>query len=1808
MRLMTRPRLTTRTCAQAVLALATLISAVPTAWAQTLSATTLSFGNIAINTPSTPKIVIVTNSQTVPLAINSITTSGDFAESSKCPIAPQTLVAGATCQISVTFIPTVLSAETGSLAVNDNASTSPQTVQMSGTGVPPVTLSPASYNLGNQAVNTIGAAHNVVVTNYLTVPVTLTSAGVSGPFTASNNCPLPPNTLAGRATCIILVAFAPTAVGAATGTLTVNDSAANSPQTMQLTGTGIAPVSFSPAAWTFPVQLVNTSSTAETFTFKNLQTVPLSITGISTSSNFAQTSTCPVSPNTLAAGLSCTISVTFSPTVLGAAAGNLMVTDSASTSPQVIKLAGTGGLPGLTTISVTPANSTLFAGTQEQLTATANFANGSTLNITNLLNWSSSVPSYAQISSTGMVQALAPGQAIILVTGYEKDTFEATVQVVEPAVTSIVVTPGQPTQPAGAYEQFSAILHYSNHTTNDSTSAVSWSSSVPAVATVSPSGLASASSPGSTTIKASLGSLTGSTVLTVSQPACTAPPAGLTGWWTGDGNVVDLAGNNSGTLQNGSAHVSGEVAQAFAFAGNSSSSVLVNSPVYSPTAGTLMFWFMSTGGGALTGSSAGAQNQGPGFLVDSGGNLDWEFGNLPFQSVGHVNPNQWYHVALTYAASNSEINVSVYLNGVLVAEAVADGNVSWNPQVAFGAYLGGQQPSFVGSMDEIAVFNKALTAAQIRQIYSAFSAGMCKPVLQTIAINPANPNLAPGLTFPFDAVGTYSNATTHDVTTSANWSTANANVATIGLSGVATGIATGSTTVSAALGSVQGSTTLNVTPGLVSIQVNPQNPSMPVGAAQSFTATGTFSDGSQQNLTASVSWTSSMPAVATVAPNGIATSAGSGQTTIVAASGSVSGFAQLTVDSATLLSIALSPATSSIASGIVQQFTATGAFSDGSQRSLTTYVSWSTSSSAVATITSSGAASGVGPGTATITATLGPVTGTANLTVTTAILTAIQISPQDASVTVGGSQQFSATGIYSDGTSGNISATAKWTSSALTVATMSTTSPGLAGCIGTGATTISASYSGLAASTTLTVQDQLVSIAITPATASLASGQTAQFSATGTYVSGVTENLTGIATWSSSAPSVAGVSSSGLATSLTAGQTSINASLGNIAGLANLTVGSPSAVGQWTTLTNTMPINPIHTALLSNGEVLIVTGSGNCAPNISGCPLGPPYGPSNNSGALLVDPVTGQVVTQFTVSWDMFCNGMALLQDGTVLIAGGNLQYNPFMGLAQAAIFDPETNTFTNLPNMAHGRWYPTVLTLANGTIMTFSGLTETGSTNTSVEFFTEGSGWSTPYIAPFTPDLYPRLHLLPNGTVLYSSATPKSKLFNPSTMTWNTNLASTNYGGSRVYGSSVLLPLTPANNYDPRVMILGGGNPATNTTEIIDMGSPTPAWVYGPNMSESRIEMNAVLLPTGDVLALGGSLNNEDASTASLNADLYNPATNTFSSAGANAFPRLYHSVALLLPDATVWVAGSNPALGNYEDHMEIYQPAYLFNPDSTIATRPSVTSAPSSISYGNTFTVTTPDASSIASVVLVRNGTVTHAFGMDQREVVLSFNAGEGFLTVTAPPNGNIAPPGYYMLFLLNSSGVPSVAPFIQMTTASSGSAIVASQSSMAVTQSISGKIGQAHIPTGTVDLEEPKSRDTQGSATGPLASTASATGPSSKARIDLRGTWSGIFVSRDANADSFAMTVVIHEDSHGQLIGSSTLNSDCLKDARLQIKVTGSEIILAGSNEAGDDITVRGTVDKTGTALKSSYILDGSATGKCETDAGTGTLTKQ
>ena len=485
--------------------------------------------------------------------------------------------------------------------------------------------------------------------------------------------------------------------------------------------------------------------------------------------------------------------------------------------------------------------------------------------------------------------------------------------------------------------------------------------------------------------------------------------------------------------------------------------------------------------------------------------------------------------------------------------------------------------------------------------------------------------------------------------------------------------------------------------------------------------------------------------------------------------------------------------------------------------------------------------------------------------------------------------------------------------------------------------------------------------------------------------------------------------------------------------------GQAGVQGQWSTLPYLMPTNTVHAALLYNGKVLVIAGS----KMTDGTP---------SMEAALWDPQSGTITTQST-SYYMFCNGMVPFADGRMLIAGGQIQSNPtFLGSPQAAIYDPATNTFTLTQNMAHGRWYPTLTMLNDGRIMTFSGLNETnGATNTTVEIYTLGSGWSPQYTPNWTPPLYPRMHLLPSGNIFYSGSSATSRLFNPTTQAWTT-VANTKSGILRTYGSSVLLPLTPANNYDPKVMIFGGGVPtATATTEIIDLGAGSPTWQFGPDMSEARVEMDAVLLPTGKILALAGSATDEDASTASLKADLYDPDTNSFSSAGANTYPRMYHTVSLLMPDATVWLAGSNPSTGVYEQHMEIYKPAYLFNSDGSPATRPTIASAPSGIAWNAQFTVSTPDAATIASAVLMRLGSSTHGFDMNARMVGLSFIAGSGTLTVTGPPNANIAPPGYYMLFLLNNNGVPSVAKFVLLS--GSGSPPPPPPSGISFVQSNSG-----------------------------------------------------------------------------------------------------------------------------------------------------------
>src|ERR1700683_3092571 len=463
--------------------------------------------------------------------------------------------------------------------------------------------------------------------------------------------------------------------------------------------------------------------------------------------------------------------------------------------------------------------------------------------------------------------------------------------------------------------------------------------------------------------------------------------------------------------------------------------------------------------------------------------------------------------------------------------------------------------------------------------------------------------------------------------------------------------------------------------------------------------------------------------------------------------------------------------------------------------------------------------------------------------------------------------------------------------------------------------------------------------------------------------------------------------------------------------------GQASVQGQWQTVPTLMPINPVHVSLLHNGQILIVSGSGN-------------YPPDTNYQAAIWNPSNNSVTTQ-PIGWDMFCSGMATLPDGREMIFGGTLQYDPFHGWQRTSIYDPATGQFADMQDMSHGRWYPTATELSDGRLLVFSGLDENGNTNSEVEIYKVPSGWSTPYTAPWVPPLYPRMHLLPNGNVFYSGWSTQSQYFFTSSDTWSGPIATTNYGGNRTYGSSVLLPLTPANGYAPSVMIFGGGNPATATTEIINLSASSPEWEYGPSMSEPRIEMNATMLPNGDIVTLGGSLNDEDTTTASFAADLFDTSGSiTVAPAGTETYERLYHSVSLLLPDGTVWVAGGNPVRGSYENHVEIYSPPYLFNPDGSAATRPSISNVSTGVvGYGASFQVQTPNAANISSVVLMKLGSTTHGFNMDQRMVGLNFTIGSGMLTVTGPPNGNIAPPGYYMLFLLNSSGVPSIAQFVQI-----------------------------------------------------------------------------------------------------------------------------------------------------------------------------------
>lgn len=483
--------------------------------------------------------------------------------------------------------------------------------------------------------------------------------------------------------------------------------------------------------------------------------------------------------------------------------------------------------------------------------------------------------------------------------------------------------------------------------------------------------------------------------------------------------------------------------------------------------------------------------------------------------------------------------------------------VGWNTSNSSVATIG-----LTGLVNTTSVGNTNITASLNGVTSNISSVSVTNAVLVSIQATPALDTLPLGLTQQYTAIGTYSDNSTQDITPTVNWLSSETAVATINLSGLATTASIGSTTITANLtGITSNSATLNVSAAeLVSIQVTPLNTSISLGTNQQYTATGTYTDGSTVDITASVTWMSSNTTTASIDNTGLATSNAVGNTQIRASLlGIDSSPSTLTVTNALLTSIVITPTLTSIPLGTSQQYTAQGVYSDLSTQNITALVSWVSSDTAIATIDLLGMADTVSLGTATITAFLDGITSNSvDLTVTAAELVSILVNPSDTVVPLGLDELFTAIGTYTDSTALDITNTVNWNSSNLLVATIDMS--GNASTVALGDTVITASLSGITSNdANLTVTDPLLtSIAITPTAASVINGATQQYTATGTYSDASTQDITNNVTWASDQPTIASIDTSGLATAgFINGVATITATLDGVtSNEAALTVGA----------------------------------------------------------------------------------------------------------------------------------------------------------------------------------------------------------------------------------------------------------------------------------------------------------------------------------------------------------------------------------------------------------------------------------------------------------------------------------------------------------------------------------------------------------------------------------------------------------------------------------------------------------------------------
>ncbi|MFL6416252.1 MAG: galactose oxidase-like domain-containing protein [Bryobacteraceae bacterium] len=501
----------------------------------------------------------------------------------------------------------------------------------------------------------------------------------------------------------------------------------------------------------------------------------------------------------------------------------------------------------------------------------------------------------------------------------------------------------------------------------------------------------------------------------------------------------------------------------------------------------------------------------------------------------------------------------------------------------------------------------------------------------------------------------------------------------------------------------------------------------------------------------------------------------------------------------------------------------------------------------------------------------------------------------------------------------------------------------------------------------------------------------------------------------------------------------------------------PVRDGKWELLRFNSGVLAVHAALLPHGKVLFFAGSGSSATRFAA----PEFG--NVAKGVFTSVVWDPTVatpegdffhpdTLFAPNhrpFDFFCGGDSLLPDGRLLSAGGTGHYIPFLGREDAAVFDPVTQKWAFVKSMAHGRWYPTLITLGDGRVLAATGLTEAMGNphNNTLEIYNPANDtWQLLHFDGAFPGLplYAHLFQLADGRIFFDGGRMDDELpVDPCIIDLahqpvvTTVVPGASGGGMRNQSSSVLLP--PAQ--DQRVMIMGGGpagkpnkTDAIDNVDIVDFKQQNPHFVPASPMNFARLHLNAVLLPDHTVFITGGSLKQEDQPLARLQPEIYDPATDSWSPMAISTVPRLYHSTALLLPDGRVVAAGGNPEGGTHvqwnqdpeeEMHLEVFSPPYLFK-----GPRPVAANAPAQCTYGETIHIQSPEAAKIRWASLIRPCVTTHSFDSSQRLVDLDVtDRSGGVVKATVPQNPNLAPPGWYMLFLVDNNGIPSVARWIHL-----------------------------------------------------------------------------------------------------------------------------------------------------------------------------------